>query len=167
LRSWNVTFGKDLAILGASPVQFLETRPLYVPTGKILKWSWFKRVVRLTCLHAQYAARYGIEEVLSPDQKRFDRFSFFAILAQRAFPSNEIPEQFAFLCGVSTDDEIGIFGLWPVSFWFLVREKPSILPTVEKFLVNAPSFWKRVEVIATASDALMKELLAAKLRKIS
>jgi len=151
-------------------LRLVATQNLRARKGKILKERWFRAIRKNTQMHPNYAIHDGIRNLTSPDGKDFSRKAFFLIIGDKGEKAPEyirrlyyvssliagLMKRVGFLCGISTADEVGVFGIWPAKFYEICERRPDLMVVAQVLLADCPDFWERVQIIVSPA---MRHLL--------
>jgi len=152
MKIWNVYHEA-----GRTPITFLDAADLSLEE-RIFKYGWVKRLTAISKKRRNFALHKAIDRVEAPDGKTFTKHAFVAVLASktgkkgalRADSSERferLPEQIGYLCTVSEDYEVGVFGVKGRDFYDLCKMNKEFLRFARKLIVDRPDLWQHVDVL--------------------
>ena len=123
--------------------------------GKLLRWDWLVDVLRHTREQVQYKFNRDLRRVISPDRKNLSEKSVFLIIGESTQRFSTEKPQYSYhglLGGISEDNVIGVFGLWPKEFKEFCCKRPDLLLMIERMFAREPWRWKSVDISVTNID---------------
>jgi len=170
MNTWRVVLEGIRPKIDGNVLRLAATQELRARKGKILKEGWLRAIKNNVETYPNYKIHDGIGSITSPDGKAFGGKAFFVIVAERKETPPEflhrlyyvssliagLMKQVGFLCGISTADEVGVFGIWPVKFYKICERRPDLMIVAQVLLADSPEFWERVQIIVSPA---MRHLL--------
>lgn len=152
MKTWNVYHGAD-----GRPITFLDAADLSLEE-RIFQYRWVKRLMTISKKHQKFELHKVIDRIEAPDGKMFTKHAFLAVLANRAGKKvrldshsmkrfEQLPKQIGYLCTVSEDYQVGVFGVKGRDFYNLCKLKKRFLRFARKLIVEGPDLWQRVDVL--------------------
>jgi len=160
MEIWKVCFN-DRSIKFGRRLNFYKTTDIH--GVKWLPYKWFLNLDRNTVRERHYKIFENVQYVYAPDGEELSD-TLFIVFAERNekapenlgdgyIISNEISSKIGmvgYIIGLSTANEVGIFGLWPQSFYKISRKRPNIMVLALILICDKPVFWRKVLVAAKA-----------------
>jgi len=142
---------------GGSPITFLDAADLSLGE-RIFKYGWVKRLMAISKKRRNFVLQKVIDRVEAPDGKMFTKHAFVAVLASKTEKKanlgadlserfDQLPDQIGYLCTVSEDYEVGVFGVKGRDFYDLCKMNEEFLRFARKLIVDRPDLWQHVDVL--------------------
>lgn len=166
MNTWKIDFENDYLGLGKH-LSFYQTTD--IRGLKILPYQWFLRLDDNLKRQKHYRLLENVKSIYAPDKKEMSDALFIAFgercegvpedLGDGYVISKNISKRIGtigYLIGISTANEVGLFGIWPQYFYKVCRERLDIMTIAQLLLSDKPVFWK--EVWVASKPGLIKKL---------
>jgi hypothetical protein len=158
MNCWKVYFLDDRLRIGTF-IRFRGTRKI---NGiKVLGYKWFLKLRRNLYSEDHYKVFDNVKSIYAPDGEELSDYVFLVFARKSKWALERLRENFSvsedivskivkfgFIIGLSTANEVGNFGIWPLSFFKTCATRPDILLIAQILISDAPEFWDNVIVCA-------------------